>query len=66
MNIWLNGTGRKVSDEVTVGRLMDELGFQPDQVVVQVNLDIVRRERYPDRMLLPDDVVEILTFPSGG
>jgi sulfur carrier protein len=42
------------------------LKLQPLRVAVQVNLEIVKRERYGEAALQPGDTVEILTFMSGG
>jgi thiamine biosynthesis protein ThiS len=64
--IHLNGTAREVAEGVTVGRLLEELKLQPLRVAVQVNLEIVKRERYGEAALQPGDTVEILTFMSGG
>jgi sulfur carrier protein len=66
MTIHLNGKTREVAEDVTVGRLLEELKLQPLRVAVQVNLEIVKRERYGEAALQPGDTVEILTFMSGG
>ena len=66
MEIRLNGKVRVVADGITLGRLLDELTLQPLRVAVQVNMDIIKRERYGEVALQPGDTVEILTFMSGG
>ncbi len=66
MQIKLNGKIREVAEGVTVRRLLDELRLQPERVAVQVNLDIVKRERYGEVVLKPGDDVEVLTFMAGG
>jgi thiamine biosynthesis protein ThiS len=66
MQIRLNGKAREVADGITIGRLLDELTLQPLRVAVQVNMDIVKRERFGEVALQPGDTVEILTFMSGG
>jgi sulfur carrier protein len=66
MTIHLNGKVREVVEGVTVGRLLEELKLQPLRVAVQVNQDILKRERYGEVTLQPGDTVEILTFMSGG
>jgi sulfur carrier protein len=66
MEIKLNGKAREVGDGITVSRLLEDLRLQPLRVAVQVNLDIIKRERYGEVFLQPDDTVEILTFMSGG
>jgi len=66
MMIHLNGKAREVAEGVTVSRLLDELKLQSLRVAVQVNQDIIKRERYGEVALQPGDTVEILTFMSGG
>jgi len=66
MTIHLNGKAREVAEGVTVSRLLEELKLQPLRVAVQVNQDIIKRERYGEVALQPGDTVEILTFMSGG
>jgi thiamine biosynthesis protein ThiS len=66
MMIHLNGKAREVAEGVTVSRLLEELKLQPLRVAVQVNQDIIKRERYGEVALQPGDTVEILTFMSGG
>jgi thiamine biosynthesis protein ThiS len=66
MEIRLNGKARDVADGITISRLLDELKLQPLRVAVQVNMDIIKRERYGEVALQPGDTVEVLTFMSGG
>jgi thiamine biosynthesis protein ThiS len=66
MEIRLNGKSREVADGTTISRLLEELKLQPLRVAVQVNLDIIKRERYGEVALQPGDTVEVLTFMSGG
>ncbi len=66
MEIRLNGKLRDVADDITVRRLLDELGLHPLRVAVQRNLDIIKRDQYQEVVLQPGDSVEILTFMAGG
>jgi len=66
MEIRLNGKPREVADGITISRLLDDLKLQPLRVAVQVNMDIIKRERYGDVVLQPGDTVEVLTFMAGG
>jgi thiamine biosynthesis protein ThiS len=67
MTITLNGKTREVPDGITVRQLVEEvLKLQPARVAVQVNMDIVKRERYGEVILKPEDVIEVLTFMAGG
>jgi thiamine biosynthesis protein ThiS len=66
MHITLNGKAREVVEGLSVQQLLAELRLQPARVAVQVNLDIIKRERYADVILRPGDTVEVLTFMAGG
>ena len=66
MEITLNGKAREVAEGMTVCQLLDELKLQALRVAVQVNMDIVKRERYGEVVLQSGDTVEVLTFMSGG
>ena len=66
MEIRLNGKAREVAAGITVSQLLDELKLQALRVAVQVNTDIIKRERYGEVTLQSGDTVEILTFMSGG
>jgi len=66
MEIRLNGKVREVAEGITIRRLLEELGLHPMRVAVQRNLDIIKRERYEEVVLQPDDTIEVLTFMAGG
>jgi thiamine biosynthesis protein ThiS len=66
MEIRLNGKAREVADGITISQLLDELKLQALRVAVQVNTDIVKRERFGGVVLQSGDTVEVLTFMSGG
>jgi sulfur carrier protein len=66
MEIRLNGKTREVEDGITIRRLLDSLSLPSFRVAVEVNEEIVKRDRYSEQTLEPDDAVEILTFASGG
>jgi len=66
MEIKLNGKARAVTEGITILQLLEELRLQPARVAVQVNLDIVKRERYGEVVLNQGDTVEVLTFMAGG
>jgi len=66
MEITLNGKLREVAAATTVARLLEELKLHQLRVAVQVNLDIIKRDRYETVELKPGDKVEVLTFMAGG
>jgi sulfur carrier protein len=66
MEITLNGRPREIPEATTVKGLIDSLGIHPSSVAVQVNSDIIKRDRYEFEILKAGDAVEVLTFTAGG
>ncbi len=66
MEIRVNGKMQEVADGLTVRQLLDSYQLHPMRVAVQVNEDIIKRERYSDVVLKPGDTVEVLTMMAGG
>jgi sulfur carrier protein len=66
MNIQVNGENKQVADHISVGDLLRSNKLDPAKVVVEVNMQIVKRDAF-DSCLLHDNVnVEILRFVGGG
>jgi len=66
MRLIVNGEILKESHSGTVKELLDELHIKPDQVAVEVNLSIVKKDTYATFKLHDDDKVEIVKFVGGG
>lgn len=66
MEIRLNGKARELPDGITVRGLLDELGLHPLRVAVQLNDEIIKRDRYHEVVLKAGDIVEVLTIMAGG
>jgi sulfur carrier protein len=66
MELIVNGHTREVTDGVNLSLLLNELNINPLRVAVQLNLEIVKRERYGETVLKPGDRLEIITFMAGG
>ncbi len=62
----VNGKTRAGRDGLTVTGLLADLQIHPQRVAVQVNGEILRRERFPEVVLKDGDTVEIITFMAGG
>jgi sulfur carrier protein len=41
-------------------------GLIPERVVIEVNLEIIPRERWPSISVREDDQIEIVSFVGGG
>lgn len=66
MHVSINGQSREVCDRITVSQLLVELGLEPRQVAVEVNLELVPRQAHADRRLDDGDRLEIVTLVGGG
>jgi len=62
----VNGKKLEVTDGATITALLEELNINPLRVAVQLNLEIIKRERYDKTTLRADDKLEIITFMAGG
>jgi thiamine biosynthesis protein ThiS len=66
MTIRLNGKSREVREGLTVGGLLRELELHPGMVVVELNRDILERDRYGDVPVCAGDSIELVHFVGGG
>ncbi len=66
LHLTVNGDRRTITGPATVTGLLDQLGLDPRMVVVEVNREIVRRQRHRDVALHDGDVVELVHFVGGG
>ena len=66
MQIIVNGQSRQVADGTTVAGLLDELRLTGKPVAVEVNLELVPRQRHLQHPLAEDDRLEIVTLVGGG
>ena len=67
ISIRLNGQSRELSSlSPTVLELVDEIGFRPDRVAIEVNGLIVSRALWGETTLATGDNVELVHFVGGG
>lgn len=66
MELMVNGKKLEVPDGATITTVLEELNINPLRVAVQLNLEIIKRERYEETMLKSEDRLEIITFMAGG
>jgi thiamine biosynthesis protein ThiS len=62
----LNGKETISKEARSIGRLLSEHGINPDHVVVEINQEIIRREKYEGSRIKEGDRIEILRFVGGG
>lgn len=67
MNIRINGEDVVLSNEtMNLHELVIERGLVPERVVMEVNLEVIPRERWPSVSVREDDQIEIVSFVGGG
>lgn len=66
MTIECNGQLRDVAPGTTIAELLAELGLNPRQVAVEVNMDVVPRGEHGSRVLQSGDRLELVTLVGGG
>lgn len=66
MTLVINGEPRNFPDSLTLSGLVAQLGMKADRVAVELNLEIVPRERWDATTLKDGDRLEIVHFVGGG
>jgi sulfur carrier protein len=69
MKLQINGEERDFSGSptpFTLAALVETLGMKADRVAVELNLNIVPRDRWADTQLNDGDRLEIVHFVGGG
>jgi sulfur carrier protein len=66
MTITLNGETHQVRSGTTLAELLGKLEVLPKHVAVEVNLELVPRDRHRERVLCENDRLEIVTLVGGG
>jgi len=66
ISIHLNGEHRRVREGLTLAELASELGFVPEKIAVERNLEVVPRSLLAQTMVEDGDELEIVHFVGGG
>ena len=66
MHVKINGEQREIGAGATVASLVAELGLATRRVAVELNRDVVTRDRWPSIELKEHDQLEIVQFVGGG
>ena len=64
--IQLNGSPYEIHDVTNLNELLIKLKIQKNKVAIEVNGEIVEKNKYPNLILNKDDQVEIVQFIGGG
>jgi sulfur carrier protein len=66
LKIKVNGEEKKVTPGITVMELLEKLKVDHMSVVVELNLEIPKREKWASLTLADGDSVELIRLVSGG
>jgi thiamine biosynthesis protein ThiS len=71
MKLYINGEARAFADlapsaQFTLAALVEALGMKPDRVAIELNRDIIPRDRWPKTLLKEGDRLEVVHFVGGG
>jgi thiamine biosynthesis protein ThiS len=66
MKVIINGDDHQLDGPISLSGLVESLGMKADRVAVELNLDIVPRNRWIETQLADGDRLEIVHFVGGG
>ena len=64
--IQLNGTSYEIHNGTNLNELLNKLKIQTNKVAIEVNGEIVAKNKYSNLILNKNDKVEIVHFIGGG
>ena len=64
--IQLNGDPYEINGQTNLNELLNKLKIQKNKVAIEVNGEIVQKDKYQNLFLRKDDKVEIVHFIGGG
>ncbi len=66
MQLTVNGETREFAAGLTLAALVEQLGMRADRLAIELNREIVPRDRWPATSLNDGDRLEIVHFVGGG
>jgi thiamine biosynthesis protein ThiS len=66
LRVQINGEIRNVADHSTLSDLVDELSLAPARIAVELNGEVVRRNKWTETVLSEGDRLEVVHFVGGG
>ena len=64
--IQLNGMSYEIDNDTNLSELLNRLKIQKNKVAIEVNGEIVEKNKYPNLILRKNDKIEIVHFIGGG
>lgn len=66
MKLIINGETKEFSENITLEKVLQELGLTGKVMAAAVNMEIVKQDKWGTRMLKDMDKLELLDFVGGG
>ena len=66
ITIKLNGKNETLEDKINVANFLEQKSIKQQSVVVMINEDIIKKDKFETTLIKNGDEVEILRFVSGG
>ena len=66
MDIILNGQKETLDKDMNILEFLLSKGLNPDNVVVEYNLNVLKSEEWSNTVLKENDSLEVLSFVGGG
>ena len=66
MTITFNGEGKEVPEGITVAGLLEFLRIERQRVAVELNMEIIKKDKFDTTSLNEGDTLEVVSFMAGG
>ena len=66
MHIRVNGEDREIGGNVNLEDLVAELSLPKERIAIELNGQVVRRDRWAETIVADGDRIEIVHFVGGG
>lgn len=66
MKLTVNGESKSVPEGFTLAQLVRELGLERNPIAIELNREVVPRDRHGETRLAEGDRLEIVTLVGGG
>lgn len=62
----INGVNAPDGDGMSISEYLAAKGYKETRVAVEVNGEILGKDKYSSTVIAPEDVIEIVSFVGGG
>lgn len=66
LHLFINGKKEELEEEMTISQLLKARKIRPEVVTVELNDNIIEREKYGDTTLKEGDRLELVYYMGGG